>query len=396
MENASRAADMTLQDFLVFVTNTIVDDPAAPSYGLKRNGAHGSSSNFYTVASGADVSQPSTAVSTMDALTLQTAIAAVLKEECDGVFSVPQLNYFIECVPRTRDAIPPGSDVRVSSETSILRIHVYDVKTTSYDSQSSLLAARREDALISLTQPPASLESASTSSHSSTRSRTSHTSQSSQAEVDSFNYALAEQSGLITSVNEANTGQRLYRLTDGASALREFMMKTMPYMIIGAQGTAIQTAALSTIQNQQLASVNLIRSFNTDPLSPNGESPNGLPLQVIPCECSITSLGCPLLEFAGMYFLDFNTGTTIDNIYGISGLSHRIEPGGFITTIKMCPQDGWGEYRSLESHIGHATASITAMASQMGQTPGTVGGGTVSTGAAPVETVPSSPPSRTH
>jgi len=364
MENVARAADMSLQDFLNFVSRTIVEDPAAPSYGLRdRSGSH---RHFWRTAQNSTGSGAAESAAE-DSLALQTRLETLLRRPDgtpDGSFRLPQLDYYIECLPRASDAIPEGRTKEGATALSILRVHIFDRNTTSYDTQTALLEANREEELRTISLPQAS-------SGGNSGVRESH------AEVATSMIQAASNFGLITEIPP--TGSRMYRINGGPARLREFMMKTSPYIIIGAQGTTIKEASLSTQQNPQLSTVNLLRSFHTDPLQPNGESPGGLPLQVIPCDLSVASLGCPLLEFGTKFFVDFNTGTTIDNYYYVTGLSHKFEQGSFSTDIKFSPYDGWGKYRSLIETIRNAQTVLNDIQNNANSTPGGIPQGSEST-----------------
>lgn len=342
MESVARAADMSLQDFLNFIAHTIVEDPAAPSYGLRSPG--GDHRPFWRTPSGGDGSGAETP---LDALVLQRRLESVLQRVTpDGSFRLPQLDYYIECVPRTIAAIPEGQNNDGASAVSILRVHIFDKHTTSYDTQGALLEASRDEELRSIGPMP---------------ERTGGNPGVVASQVEAANSILEAAgengAGLITQI--PNSNPRLFRINGGSQRLREFMMKTSPYIIVGAQGTAVKSAALATIQDPALSTVNLLRSFHADPMEPNGESPGGLPLQVIPCELSMNCYGCPLLEYMTKFFVDFGTGTTIDNYYNVIGISHKFEPGSFITDVKFAPYDGWGRYRSLIDTVRNAQTVLS-------------------------------------
>jgi hypothetical protein len=265
------------------------------------------------------------------------------------------LDYYIECVPRSADAIPEGQTTEGATAMSILRVHIFDRNTTSYDTQAALLEANREDELRTIAPLPSGAGG-------NPGVRESH------AEAANTMIQAALNAQLITQI--PNSNPPMYRINGGPARLREFMMKTSPYIIVGAQGTAVRDASLSTQQNPQLSTVNLLRSFHADPLQPNGESPGGLPLQVIPCDLSVACLGCPLLEFGTKFFVDFATGTTIDNYYYVTGLSHKFEPGNFTTDIRFSPYDGWGKYRSLIETIRNAQTVLNDIQNNANSTPG--------------------------
>jgi hypothetical protein len=355
MENISRAGDMTLQDFLNFVSHTIVEDPAAPSYGLRN--PNGTGRPWWTTPSDNPAGSGEAQSTATDSLALQTRIEQLLSGPNgtpDGSFKLPQLDYFIECIPRTAHALPEGANSETAAGTSILRVHIFDRHTTSYDTQAALLEANRDDELRSIRPVPTQ------------QGGNAGVSQSHAMEANSIIQA-AQNAGLITQI--PNSNPPIYRINGGPAKLRDFMMRTSPYIIVGAQGTAVKHAALATQQNAQLSTVNLLRSFHSDPLEPNGESPGGLPLQVIPCDLSIPSLGCPLLEYGTKFFVDFGTGTTIDNFYYATGISHRIEAGSFTTDTKFSPYDGWGKYRSLIDTIRNAQTVLRDIQANANNTP---------------------------
>jgi hypothetical protein len=311
---------MSLQDFLTFISRVIIEDPAAPSYGLRdTSGAH---RTFWRVPQ--DDSGSGAAESTsQDSLALQTRIETILRGPNgtpDGSFRLPQLDYYIECLPRSFDAIQEGQPREGASALSILRIHIFDRNTTSYDTQAALLESNREEELRSITH-------VEVGTGGNPGVRESH------AEVANTVIQAARNANLIERIE--NSEPPMYRIKGGPQRLKEFMMKTSPYILVGAQGTTVKDAALSTQQNQQLSTVNILRSFHSDPLQPNGESPGGLPLQVIPCDLSVNSMGCPLLDYGTKFFVDFGTGTTIDNYYFVTGLSHKFSAGSFDSDIKF-------------------------------------------------------------
>jgi hypothetical protein len=189
----------------------------------------------------------------------------------------------------------------------------------------------------------------------------------SHAEVANTVIQAARNANLIERIE--NSEPPMYRIKGGPQRLKEFMMKTSPYILVGAQGTTVKDAALSTQQNQQLSTVNILRSFHSDPLQPNGESPGGLPLQVIPCDLSVNSMGCPLLDYGTKFFVDFGTGTTIDNYYFVTGLSHKFSAGSFDSDIKFSPYDGWGRYRSLIENVRNAQTVLNDIQNNANSTP---------------------------
>ena len=77
-------------------------------------------------------------------------------------------------------------------------------------------------------------------------------------------------------------------------------------------------------------------------------------MRVHPVDCSIETIGCPLWDFGQQIFIDFGTGTTVDNIYAVVGIDHTIAPGEFKTSVKMRQLAAWGAYSSMIDRIAEA------------------------------------------
>ena len=105
-----------------------------------------------------------------------------------------------------------------------------------------------------------------------------------------------------------------------------------------------QIPLLSTTQMMKTAG----RQNNTEP---NGSAAGGIPLRVIPTQLDINTFGCPLFNINQQFFVDFQTGTTVDNIYLLTHLTHTIKQGKFETHIKMVPLDAYGVYESVTAKI---------------------------------------------
>ena len=92
---------------------------------------------------------------------------------------------------------------------------------------------------------------------------------------------------------------------------------------------------------------------------PNGSDLGNLPLLIIPVEATITTLGCPLITPQQMFFIDFNTGTTIDNMYVVTGLQHIISDGKFDTILKLSFYDAYGKYRTAQDVLTYLKKELT-------------------------------------
>lgn len=329
LNNISRTTNMNLREFMSFVAETLLDDPAARSYGLWDNGAL-----FKTITDTDNgLSRQTSAID--EAPRYQQRLENALRNITpDGSFKMPNIECYVECLPAKA---PSDSRNPLNSfdNKSILKIHVFDKVSSAYEGLQSLLASARNEELNAVgriaAMNPGGFES---------------------QEVLTSYIEEAKAQQLIEVI--PNTNPEMYRVIGGYKKLKEFLYTTAPYIIYGTGGTLVQTANLSSMQDQRLSTVNLVRSLQTTEIPPNGESPNGLPLRIIPAELSMTTFGCPLLSYTQQFFIDFQTGTTSDNFYGITGLTHRISEDGFITDIKFTPMDGFGKYESVFNTIDKA------------------------------------------
>lgn len=124
----------------------------------------------------------------------------------------------------------------------------------------------------------------------------------------------------------------------------------VPTILIGSNGTAVQNVSYTSNQDALLSTIMMLRSNNNEPnpAQPSGASEGGLPLRVIPGQLALTTLGCPLINYMQQFFVDLGTGTTIDNLYNVTGLTHNFAVGKFTTEIKFSFYDAYGSYESAK------------------------------------------------
>jgi hypothetical protein len=336
MENASRAANVTVRDFFSFLSSTIIDDLAAPSYGLFQTGLARHERQEGGIPS---------STATGDSVQLQEGLERILRGVTpDGSFRMPQVDIYIETLPQR--IVEQGVDQNISDGMSIMRVHIFDRQNTTYDTQNSLLTSARDNEITTISQINYQTDGGDAGVR------------QSQAQEASDILNAAEQIGIVEINPNASSDHPVYRVTGGTKKLKEFIMRTTPYIIYGAQGTTVKNANVSSMQDSQLSTVNMLRSFQSTNMEPNGELPGGLPLQIIPTEVNITCMGNPLIDFAQQFFIDFQTGTSIDNLYAVVGMSHKISAGEFSTDIKMAPLDSWGRYRSLTERVNAAAQEL--------------------------------------
>jgi hypothetical protein len=155
--------------------------------------------------------------------------------------------------------------------------------------------------------------------------------------------------------------------------LREKLSAMVPKIIMGVNGTMVTTANLASKTDGLQGAINIINTNKANKTngvtSPqNGlEDPLGMPLRVIPAQLSMTTKGCPVAQLYQQYFIDFQTGTTLDNIYNCTNIQHSISPGKFDTSWTFAYQDGYGKFSGAPSFDSVATQELEQAAARRAQ-----------------------------
>lgn len=333
LENISRTGTMTLGQFWTFLQSNIIDDLAARSYGLFDSNSPNSrpllvNPNQDAISDGALASD---AVPADDSATFTTRLNSILATITpSGDWRPPQLAYQMETLPAYADE--GERDDATTARKSILRFHVYDRQATAYGTIGDLLLAERRRILNIPTVPSGAIDTDGNPVRS---------------VREQYRQSLLNQisnRGLIREIG--NT--RRYEVVGGFNQIKSFIYDNMPYIQPGIQNSLVMQANLASQQDSAAASLNMINAPRAPSvIAPNGSEPGNLPLQIIPTELSLETYGCPLLSYSGQYFVDFNTGTSADDIYAINGIEHTIGQGEFKSTIKMRPITGYGQYRNF-------------------------------------------------
>jgi hypothetical protein len=163
---------------------------------------------------------------------------------------------------------------------------------------------------------------------------------------------------------QAQTGKSYFRIKGGPAGLRYAFYKYMPTIRYGSEYSAIQTANLSTNSDPAMTAIHMMRAPKRDPEEP--ETDDGLPLRIFPVELSITTYGCPFVNYGQQFFVDFQTGTSIDDIYIVTGISHSFEMGGFTTDITLTGLGKSGQFESLIDNLNKGSQAANDIHKKLG------------------------------
>ena len=167
--------------------------------------------------------------------------------------------------------------------------------------------------------------------------------------IESFDYEVVDRR---TGKKEIKNGA--FRIKGGPDQLRGILAANMPTLKHGTEFSGILSANLATNSNPAMETIHMQRRGS--PSGPSGAQDTGLPMQIKPVTLSMETFGCPFINFGQQFFCDFQTNTTTDDIYAVSGVSHTLTPSEFKTSINMTPLNKLGQFRSLTDTIDAAVA----------------------------------------
>ena len=135
-----------------------------------------------------------------------------------------------------------------------------------------------------------------------------------------------------------------------SNKIKNSLKQNMPNLVFGQENSPMIEASVSSINDAKLDTVFMTRTNNaTNAIEAKFES--NLPLKVKPSQAQVTMIGCPFVNFAQNLFLEFNTGTTIDNQYNVTGLKHDISPGKFTTQVTLSYGEAFGKFETAVNNI---------------------------------------------
>ena len=132
--------------------------------------------------------------------------------------------------------------------------------------------------------------------------------------------------------------------------LKEKIKSMFPTVTYGAANSNMITANLNTVSDSSINTVMMMRQDKSDADNDQGEE-GGLPLQIMPTQLSVETYGCPYFSFGQQVFIDFNTNTTADNFYSVTGIDHKFSPGEYTTEVQFFQLDGFGTFRSALKNL---------------------------------------------
>lgn len=223
-------------------------------------------------------------------------------------------------------------DAKGLASKKIMRVHVYDKQTNAYKAASTLLRNVTNTGFVSVPS-------------------TDYAKQFSAA-VDSPADFLSKTINATLQADERTGTVQISSPFVSNQQIKDVVGKLVPTIRYGANGTTIKEAKLASKADPLLSTVQMIRSMTVkNTAGPNGSGDLGIPLRVIPAQLTMTTLGNPLATMAQQYLVDFQTGTTLDNLYIVTGLTHAFSPGKFDTSWTFGYSDAYGVFEGAPNVV---------------------------------------------
>ena len=275
-------------------------------------------------------------------------------------FTLPQIRMTFECLPAFEASSDPSKNPNflLSTEKNILRVHVYDQRANPHQDEMFLLQCMNDSEMA------VKLSSSSTSS--------SSNQEAAGGRVDpgdsSGAVETAEGEGLIGQITEASTGRFItYTSLVGNDVIKKIIKTTTPSITFGLANSAVQSVSVSSNTAGSVDNVLLLTAITDNPGAgePQAKTPMLEDVMVIPANISLTVMGCPLFEYGQHFFVDMGTGTTVDNMYYVTSISHNLSPGKFETSLTL-GYSGSGTIRNFRSLLEASQEKVAESASEEG------------------------------
>jgi hypothetical protein len=264
----------------------------------------------------------------------------------DVKFTVPIIHMNFDC-------LTAGGLSSKDPERSILRISIYDRTNSPYSASSDILQSiyqgKKEEIFAKLLSERKDFKNNKREDKNYERKNLQKYNLSQKKEINRLvkaKYIIKNSDGSFKLNLAKITGRKNFQ-----GKIKDIYKEIYPSLTFGAQNSIMISANVSTMNDNKLATVFMTKSERNDQNLINNRVNKDMPLVVMPAQASVEIFGCPWVNFGQTVFLDFQTGTTIDNKYVITGISHNLSPGKFTTQLTLSYGDNYGQFHDLTDNL---------------------------------------------
>jgi hypothetical protein len=274
----------------------------------------------------------------------------------DKKWVMPKVEVAVEASKLLDTNGAPVVDSKGNTKT-LLKIHVYDSSMDPHSTLTDIIMSANDKGMGVIAAPIAAYNAATITGTGESKKNVAV-----EAIQAGINAGILKEIDLSTGFSTSAAGNvdlsgtKYYAIADNYDSVKRFISAGMPSIIYGSSMSAITSANLTTGGNAAMANVLLQRAF-----APPGEtSPDnidsGVPMQIIPAALSISTFGCPLFYPMQRFFVDFGTGTSLDNVYYVISTDTNIGSGGYKTDVKFAYSAGFATFTSLNQNLAMIAA----------------------------------------
>ena len=321
--------------FADFITNNFTNDQSSPAFGLKQ---------LFTTDKGAGAKVQK---KYKDKLLFNTRLEDVMRyaygddESTAYVFVVPRVQMFLR-------------EITSPDKTKICHLTFKDVQRNTAAVYADIIKLATQDSLGLMQK-----------SITGTDSKTVKIDQAmyQKGMQKAIDQGIIEpldsdkKDALSSDLNAADLAKINFKQAVSFKALKSFLHDSIPSVHVGSTSSAIRDASFSGAGNKMLEAAALLKSSAppaAQTTQPSSVSNEPWPVEVMPGKVNITTLGCPFFEIGQDLFIDFMTGTDIDNLYRVMSITHTLSVSGYETQVELINNAGLAKMHSSQNQLMQA------------------------------------------
>lgn len=284
----------------------------------------------------------------------------------EGRLQLPRIEVAVEgcrLLDHKGDQIPESGQAK-----TLLKIHVYDASMDPYSTLSEIITSAKDNELGVIQVPTAEFNK-----------NNNPVTQLSALEViqkglelgvleavskDKLNVvqfidaSQQKQKELLDSILQGST---FVRVKGDYESIKRIVAAGMPTIIYGSSTSTITQASITTAGSSAMATVMMQNAFNSPGEAATENVQSGVPMQILPVQLSMNTIGCPLFVPMQRMFIDFGTGTSLDSCYYIVESNSSIGQDGYKTDLKMAYSAGFPTYQSLNTQLARLSTNFASI-----------------------------------
>ena len=142
--------------------------------------------------------------------------------------------------------------------------------------------------------------------------------------------------------------------------IKGFLKREYPSITYGAQTATVNGISISGNTSGTLANILLVEGVGNKLKAQTGASVEPMPFEdviLFPASITVSLMGMPMIARGENIFIDFNTDTSLDNLYTVKSVDHSLESGRFTTELVLVASNQ-GAIKSFRNNLIKKTSQI--------------------------------------